>query len=350
LIIPHWNYGLVRIDRQEEIMEMEENDIRPQYLMKENARLRAEDRQVVLKYRNEFVEVACPACESDDYKVAFEKDGFTFVECVKCETVFINPRPTSEILGTFYATSKAWNHFNEKIFPESENARRSKIIAPRARMVVDFCRKYGVKSGVLVDVGAGFGTFCEEIQKLSVFEKVIAVEPARGLAETCRKKGLEVIEKSIEDVQLEHVNVFTSYELIEHLFLPKDFLLACGRALPKGGLFILTTPNIKGFDLMVLGKISDNISGPGHLNYFHPESLRYLLESCGFEVIETLTPGQLDVDIVRNKMLSGEFDVSGFPFLKYILIDQSATLRNAFQKFLMEHKLSSSLWMVARKI
>lgn len=331
-------------------MELKENEIRPQYLMKENARLRAEDRQIVLKYRNKFVEVTCPACESDNYQVEFEKDGFTFVACNKCETVFINPRPTKELLRTFYATSKAWNHFNEKVFPESENARRSKIIAPRARKLLDFCRKFSFETRVLVDVGAGFGTFCEEVQKLSVFEKVIAVEPAHGLAETCRKKGLEVIEKSIEEVQFECVSVFTNFELIEHLFWPKDFLLACGGALSKGGLLILTTPNIKGFDLMVLGPVSDNISGPGHLNYFHPESLSYLLEGCGFEVIEILTPGQLDVDIVRNKILSGEFDVSGFPFLKNVLIEQSATFRNALQRFLAEHKLSSNLWMVARKI
>ena len=329
---------------------MKENDIRPQYLMKENARLRAEDRQIVLKYRENFVEVPCPACESDNYQVEFERDGFIFVKCNKCETVFINLRPTKELLKTYYATGKAWNHYNEKIFPESENARRSKIIAPRARMVLDSCKKFAFETRVLVDVGAGFGTFCEEIRKLSVFEKVIAVEPARGQAETCRKKGLEVIEKSIEEAQFEYVSVFTSFELIEHLFWPKDFLLACGRALPKGGLLILTTPNIKGFDLMVLGTISDNIFGPGHLNYFHPESLSYLLERCGFEVVEILTPGQLDVDIVRNKILSGEFDISGFPFLKNILIDQSATLRIAFKKFLAEHKLSSNLWMVARKI
>lgn len=38
-------------------------------------------------------------------------------------------------------------------------------------------------SDVLIDVGAGFGTFCEEVSKLRFFDKVVAIEPSRGLAE-----------------------------------------------------------------------------------------------------------------------------------------------------------------------
>lgn len=28
-----------------------------------------------------------------------------------------------------------------------------------------------------MDVGAGFGTFCEEVKKLGIFDRVVAVEP-----------------------------------------------------------------------------------------------------------------------------------------------------------------------------
>ncbi len=62
-----------------------------------------------------------------------------------------------------------------------------------------------------------------------------------------------MIEAPIEEVNLDEISVITNFELLEHLFWPKDFLQACHRALPEGGLLILTTPNIKGFDLLVLG-------------------------------------------------------------------------------------------------
>ena len=329
---------------------MKEENIRPNHLMREEAKLRAEDIQQLLTRRKEFIEISCPACESIYYQVVFEKDGFTFVTCTECETIFIRSRPTFEMLSEFYATSKSIKYWNDKIFPASEDSRRSQIFAPRAKRVVELCKKHNTATEVLLDVGAGFGTFCEEINKLAVFSKVIAVEPSHDLAETCRRKSLDVIEKPIEEVDLDRASVITNFELIEHLYQPKDFLLACGKALRRNGLLIITTPNIKGFDLLVLGKLSDNIGGPNHLNYFHPKSLSILLQRCGFEVLEVMTPGKLDAEIVRKKILNGELDVSGRHFLKHVLIDQWETTSEAFQRFLADNGLSSHLWMVARKI
>lgn len=332
---------------------MKEEEIRPNYLIEENDRLCVQDIRKVLERRNEFVEVFCPACGFRSYQIVFKKKGFTFVKCGKCETIFINPRPTFEILLNFYETSKTIKHWNEKIFPLSENSRRKKIFTPRAKKIVKLCKKYNIATGVILDVGAGFGTFCEEIKKLSIFNRVIAVESSPDLAKTCFSKGLEVIEKPIEKVNFEKlkvVNVITAFELIEHLYSPKDFLLSCAQILSKKGILILTTPNIKGFDLVTLGKLSNNIVGPNHLNYFHPDSLSYLLEHCGFEVIEVKTPGKLDAELVRKKILKGEFDISAHPFLKQILIEKWEMIGNSFQHFLAENLLSSHLWIVAKKI
>ena len=38
----------------------------------------------------------------------------------------------------------------------------------------------------LVEVGAGFGLFCEEVLSLDAFEKVVAIEPTPALAKACR--------------------------------------------------------------------------------------------------------------------------------------------------------------------
>jgi len=328
---------------------VKEEDIRPDSLMRENAKLRAEDIRKILKRKDEFVEISCPACESSSYRLVFQKDGFTFVCCKQCETVFVNPRPTYEMLTEFYTTSKSIRHWNDRIFPASEDSRRSQIFAPRAQSIIELCRKYNAATRVLLDVGAGFGTFCEEIEKLAVFDEVIAVEPSHALADTCHRKGLDVIEKPIEEVELNQVDVITNFELIEHLLWPKGFLSACVKALRRGGLLIVTTPNIKGFDLLVLGKLSDNIGGPSHLNYFHLASLSRLLDDCGFEVLETSTPGRLDAELVRKKALRGEFDLSTHPFLKQVLIDEWERVGVCFQKFLADNGFSSNMWFAACK-
>jgi 2-polyprenyl-3-methyl-5-hydroxy-6-metoxy-1,4-benzoquinol methylase len=329
---------------------MKETDIRPSDLMRENADLRKEDLQKLFEHKNKFVEISCPACEANSYEDVFEKEGFTFVTCKNCETLFVNPRPSFEMLTDFYTTSKSIKHWNDKIFPVSENSRRSQIFAPRAIRVIELCTGYNAATKILLDVGAGFGTFCEEIKKFAVFDKVIAVEPSHDLADTCRRKGLDVIERPIEEVDLNEVSIITNFELIEHLYRPKDFLLACGRKLPNGGLLILTTPNIKGFDLLMLGKLSDNVAGPNHLNYFHPESLSYLLNQCGFDVVEIMTPGKLDAEIVRKKILSGELNIESCPFIKYVLIDLWEIVGEDFQHFIADNALSSHLWVVAKKV
>jgi len=331
------------------IDRMREEDIRPGNLVRENTELLAEDTRKVLKHKNRFVEIPCPACESSSYGTVFEKDGFKFVCCHQCETVFVNPRPTFEMLTKFYTTSRSAKHWNNKVLSASESNRRSQISAPRARRVVELCSKHNVTTGVLLDAGAGFGTFCEEVKKLAVFDKVIAVEPSHDLAETCRHKGLEVIEKPIEEVGLNGMSVVTNFELIEHLSWPKDFLSGCCKALHSGGLLVVTTLNIKGFDLLVLGKLSDNIGGPSHLNYFHLASLSQLLNECGFEVLESLTPGKLDAELVRKKVLNGELDISTQPFIRQALINDWEKVGDSFQKFLADNKLSSHMWLVARK-
>ena len=86
-----------------------------------------------------------------------------------------------------------------------------------------------------------------------------------------------------------------------------------------------------------------------HLNYFNLNSLELLLVKQGFYVQEVLTPGRLDVELVRNKVLSGEFDLQGQPFLHEIIVDKWEDLGVPFQDFLSQNKLSSSMWMVARK-
>ena len=104
-----------------------------------------------------------------------------------------------------------------------------------------------------------------------------------------------------------------------------------------------------GFDLLVLGRSSDNVGGPSHLNYFHPGSLRLLLESCEFDVLEVLTPGELDAELVKKKAENLEFSLKNRPFLQKVLSEDWDSLGKPFQRFLAENKLSSHMWVVARK-
>jgi 2-polyprenyl-3-methyl-5-hydroxy-6-metoxy-1,4-benzoquinol methylase/ribosomal protein S27E len=332
-------------------VKMKETDIRPNGLMQEHLVLHREDIRQLIRHKRNFIKISCPACQSDNSRTLFEKDHFTFVACMECGTVFINPRPTLEMLARFYKSSKSINYWNDVIFPASEHSRRNQIFIPRAKRVVELCKKYNVSAETIIEVGAGFGTFCEEIKKLDFFKKIIAIEPSHELAETCRLKNIPVIEKPVEEIDTDGLDagIVAGFELMEHLYCPGDFLRICENAMRKGGLLILTTPNIKGFDLLVLDRLSDNIIGPNHLNYFNTKSVKHLLEQYSFEVIDITTPGKLDAEIVRKKILNGELDISKRPFLKEMLIEQWEAAGASFQSFLADNYLSSHMWVIARK-
>ena len=327
---------------------MKVSDIRPDDLVEENLQLYREDVWKMMDRVREFVDVPCPACSSPLWMPTFSKDGFEHRFCNDCGTVYIDPRPTRDMLMDWYSNAKSIRHWNNKLFPATEASRRERVFKPRAEAVVNICRRVGVRTGSLLDAGAGFGTFCEELASLNVFERVLALEPSTELVKTCIARGLNTIQMPIESLEMRGLDVITAWELVEHLYRPKDFAEVCARSLHPGGVLILTTPNIKGFDLSILGERAIEVGGPNHLNYFNPRSIRMLLEKAGFEVLELTTPGELDAEIVHRKVVNGEVDLSGQPFLKNVLLDNWVVLGKPFQKFLRDNGLSSHMMVVAK--
>jgi len=308
------------------------------------------DRNRLLSEKNDFVEVNCPACGGSDSETAFVKNELKYVACNACKTLYINPRPTAEILGKFYAESAVYEYWNKSIYPASDKARREYIFRPRLQRVIDICKKYNMENATLMEVGAGYGTFCEEANASGFFKYIVAVEPTKDGAESCRKKQINVLEDQIENVSLdsETIDVIASFEVIEHLFSPRQLLIDCSRLLRKGGLIVLSCPNIMGFDNFVLGTFSPSIDHE-HLNYFNPNSLAHLIADCGYEVLEVLTPGKLDAEIVRKQVLKGNYSLANQPFLHKILIESWEELGLKFQNFLSENLLSSHMWIVAAR-
>jgi len=326
-----------------------ENDIRPDDLIKQNEINVIHDRNFLLDHREEWVDCNCPACDVSKSEFYAEKNGFNYVCCVSCGTIYTNPRPSVSLLHKFYDQSRLYEFWNKTVFPASEEARRSKIFHPRAEKVAQYCTELKVEQETIIDIGAAFGTFCEEIRKTSSFKKIIALETTSYLAETCRERGFDVIEQPIEHVYMdETANVVTAFEVIEHLFSPREFIQKCSALLKKNGLLFLTCPNPLGFDMRVLKTKSDSFDHE-HINYFTPDSLTLLLQRNGFKAIASETPGKLDAEIVRKHLLSGKTKLHNCHFLKDILVDRWDELGRKFQEFLSANRLSSHQWIVAIK-
>ncbi|WP_096702049.1 class I SAM-dependent methyltransferase [Magnetospirillum sp. 15-1] len=300
------------------------------------------------QHDDQLVAVACPACGTDRPDHAFAKFGFAFQRCPECRTVYMSPRPSEALMADYYANSENYAYWAEHIFPASEDTRREKIHKPWLARVAEYCDRFGIDRGTLLEVGPGFGTFSSVATQSGAFRRVVAVEPTPEMAAACRQRGVEVIEKRIEDLDgaVDRADVVCAFEVIEHLFEPARFVRGIRNVVAPGGLLILSCPNGEGFDMALLGGKALAVDAE-HVNLFNPDSLSRLVRDAGFEILSVQTPGRLDAELVRDAALAGDIVLD--PFLQRVLVDEWERLGWPFQHFLAENGLSSHMWLAARR-
>lgn len=326
---------------------MKEEDIRPAKLLNRYLQLSKEDAQ--RRFDGiERTDQDCVACGSENVSHAFEKNGFAYGECRSCGTLFQTPRPPMQAFADFYRDSASNVFWAEQFFPVVAEARREKILGPRARSLIHICESLGIDVQTLVDVGAGHGILLEEWQKAKPGKELIAVEPSESMARECRRKGFRVVEEMAENVTeiSGRADLVASFEVLEHVFDPLSFVKSLKRLAKEGGHVFVSTLCVDGFDIQTLWEKSNSVFPPHHLNFMSIEGFKRLFNRAGMEITDISTPGVLDVDIVRNFMKN---DPGAFPnnrFLKKIVNDTE--LAKSFQEYLSSNLLSSHAWVFAK--
>lgn len=334
---------------------MKEYEIRPREIFDEYLRISKADIPKFFGETGKFVRVSCPACGEPEQKSEFTKHGFQYVSCPVCESLYVSPRPTAKMINRFYRDSDSSRYWAEVFFPRTAEARRTHIFQPRAEMIGAIVDRFKTPHPrVLVDVGAGIGLFLEAAKTTARFDEVIGIEPGKDLARVCRGRGHSVIEKCAEDVLPSEIraSVATSFEVFEHLHDPGAFIRSMANIVVPDGLVIFTTLSVTGFDLQVLWDRSKSISPPHHINFLSVSGFVRLIERCGLQLLDVMTPGRLDVDIVRNMALEDPgLELPRFvrSMLKLAETERYAQLLSRFQTFLSDSSLSSHVCVIARK-
>jgi SAM-dependent methyltransferase len=328
---------------------VKEAEIRPAELLKRYLALSEQDAKRCFE-NSDLTQINCFACESTDHESVISKNGFLFSLCNSCGTLFQSPRPSREDFSKFYRDSESNEYWSNVFFPAVAEARREKILAPRAASLSKACDKLGIEVSRIADVGAGHGILLEEWGKLNPETSLVAIEPSRSMADTCRRKGFEVIEDVVENVQANVVgaDLVASFEVFEHVHDPYEFVRSLSKIAGIGKHVFISTLCVDGFDIQVLWDKSNSVFPPHHLNFASIEGFRTLFERAGLEIVEITTPGVLDVDIVRNFVHENSEDVQLERFIKKILMDDA--LSQKFQSFLSENLLSSHVWIFAKVV
>jgi SAM-dependent methyltransferase len=325
---------------------MKEEDIRPQGVFQEYLRLSQLDALTWFGSGDRTV-LPCPGCGSQEFESVFEKHGFAYSRCRHCATLYQSPRPARGVFESFYSSAPSSSYWADTFFPTVAESRRSRIFKPRVQRIESICRERDLLPATIVDVGAGWGIFLEEWGKLFPTSRRVAIEPSAALASRCREAGLEVMECFAEDVPDQAVSgdLVTCFEVLEHVYSPLEFASVMLRLVRPGGIAVVSTLCADGFDLAVLQSRSDSIFPPHHINFLSKEGLRRVFSRAGFSSVDVITPGQLDVEIVRNHFAANPEFASQHRFLANLVSDSVAA--EAFQGLLQESGLSSHAWVIA---
>jgi SAM-dependent methyltransferase len=320
---------------------VKESEIRPKELFQKYLELSQKDAEAF--DTNKFEKVDCIACNSSNTTSKILKNGFDYHICNVCSTVFCNPRPTIDELNNFYWNSKSAKYWFEVFLPKVEESRRNKIFNKKAKELFSLIDKNDIHVSSLCDVGAGSGIFLEELQKIRDDISYYAIEPGKVSSKLLTNKGFKVLQSSAEFADEWHnkFDFVVSLEVLEHVNNPISFIKSINKLLKPGGSCLITSLGFEGFDILTLGVESNSISPPHHLNFPSIRGFELLFKNAGFCEVHITTPGVLDVDIVLNSGYSSDF--------LSVLKSRGEAAINEFQEFLITNKMSSHVWILAKK-
>ena len=228
---------------------------------------------------------------------------FSYVKCVRCGLVQINPQPAPEAVALRYDK----NHGSDYLEYEIKNEEIFLWLQERALKDAGF---YKLEQNLLstaktqqllnsdsggpsvLDIGCATGALLTVLKNRGW--AVCGVEISGPEAAYCKKQGLEVSSLPLEKNHFSDkaFDIVLASHVIEHLTDPFGFAREVRRILKPKGRFFVTTPNISGFQARIFDSrwrsaIFD------HLYLFSAKTLRALLEKAGFTVERTRTWGGL---------------------------------------------------------
>jgi 2-polyprenyl-3-methyl-5-hydroxy-6-metoxy-1,4-benzoquinol methylase len=258
------------------------------------------------------------------------------IECQECHLVTHGEDLSSDVnyeSGSMHNWAQGYG--DSLPGPESDISRRAIALKKIAKTM-------GANS--ILDFGCGEGAM---LSALSSDFNVIGVEPDIGARDAARKLGHKVFESTETAIASNtQVHIVTLFHVIEHFYEASLELNRILELLEPGGIIVIETPN--SMDALLSKYESEDFSNFTYWSH-HPmlhsdKSLALLLERSEFEVIEKS-------GVQRYNLNNHLYWLSkGRPGGHVVWKDfSSLETVDAYEKFLIQERISDTLWIVARK-
>jgi len=181
--------------------------------------------------------------------------------------------------------------------------------------------KYFTNSDVrLLDVGCGTCdtlVYLKETKSISVAHGIEMYENKQSNQSNSLVDLLSIgyVEEKVDDFSTNYYDCILCLDVLEHLVDPWSVIKSLKDKLKKGGLLIISCPNIREFktiyEIFLKGTFryrSEGIMDQTHLRFFCPQDLRVLIESQGLNFID-LVP---NYKMAPNRKKISKFVLSWF--------------------------------------
>ena len=155
----------------------------------------------------------------------------------------------------------------------------------REKQLAEWIQKFNLKDKKILEVGSGQGEYLELLLRAGG-KKVYGIEHSKESVEIAKKKGLNIqqgyLSKDYENSWAERFDAFATFNFMEHWPDISSSLLSLQNSLNESAVGLVEVPN---FDFMLKNGMCSEFT-TDHIFYFTEKTLRTVLETHGFDVIE----------------------------------------------------------------
>lgn len=233
----------------------------------------------------------CPLFKNKtEFKKIEDLNGTELFQCCDCDVQLWRPLPQNSD-KEFYQESEMYEFVEKR---------------PTQWFHNQFLKNSLISSGRLLDVGFGQGEFLNAAKNLGL--ELWGIDIAERNVEMAKRNYnlsniyAQPLEEFVKRNEIGKFDIITTFEILEHLPDPAEFLDLIKKILKSQGYLILSTPNLDRFG----GVKEDWDFPPNHLFRWNKSTLVKLLESRNFKIIKVIEqPFTRDFFFIRGTFSFG---------------------------------------------
>ena len=223
-------------------------------------------------------EIECIFCKTESNHVVIEENGYQGKKCLQCGLIYISPRPAFDEIVDIYGHDNA--HISAEAHISADFLKR--LYAKHNLRII--CS--AIKSGELLEIGAGAGYFLDEARKMGFNPYGLEFNPIQ--ANHIRNKLNIPCEESSFTTSVfdgKQFDVVYHCDVISHFFEPISDFRKINEKMKDGSFLIFETGNLGEVD-QIYFKYYKLFQYPDHLFFFRTDNIIDLLEKTGFELVK----------------------------------------------------------------